>query len=102
MDLRQRALLADADVVVNPMRTDASPNSGIEAMAAGPPSVSARLGKMPYLPRGGKTASRVNPDDVETVDDILHWAWEKFRDAETEVAIDSVVQKIKETGFAHA
>lgn len=57
------ALYASADVCINPSLTDNSPNSVLEAMAAGVPVVSTNVGGIGYLAQDGVTASLVPPAD---------------------------------------
>ncbi len=57
------ALLAAADVFVLPSRSEAFPNSAIEAMAAGLPLVASRAGGLLDLVDDGRTGLLVPPDD---------------------------------------
>jgi len=57
------ALLADADVFVLPSRSEAFPNSAIEAMAAGLPVIASRVGGLVDLVDQGRTGLLVEPDD---------------------------------------
>jgi glycosyltransferase involved in cell wall biosynthesis len=57
------ALLALADAFVLPSRSEAFPNSAIEAMAAGLPVIASRVGGLLDLVDDGRTGLLVRPDD---------------------------------------
>ncbi len=50
------ALYQSADVVLNPVRADNTPNSVLEALACGVPVVSTNVGGVPYLVKDRETA----------------------------------------------
>jgi glycosyltransferase involved in cell wall biosynthesis len=56
------ALYQSADVVMNPVRADNTPNSVLEALACGVPVVSTRVGGVPYLVQPGVSAVLVEPE----------------------------------------
>jgi glycosyltransferase involved in cell wall biosynthesis len=66
-----RAKLAEADVFVLPSRGDNAPISILEAMAAGLPVVSTRVGGIPELVTDGETGLLVAPDDPEGLADAI-------------------------------
>jgi glycosyltransferase involved in cell wall biosynthesis len=57
------ALFADADLFVLPSRSEAFPNSVVEAMAAGLPVVATTVGGLPELVEPDRTGLLVPPDD---------------------------------------
>jgi len=57
------ALLAQADAFVLPSRSEAFPNSAIEAMAAGLPVIASAVGGLIDLVEDGQTGVLVRPDD---------------------------------------
>jgi glycosyltransferase involved in cell wall biosynthesis len=61
------ALLAGADLFVLPSRTEAFPNSAIEAMAAGLPVVCSAVGGLLDLVTPGRTGLLVDPSDPEAL-----------------------------------
>jgi glycosyltransferase involved in cell wall biosynthesis len=64
-DVEER--LADADLFVLASRTEALPNSVMEAMAAGLPVVACRIGGIPELVDDGATGLLVPPDDSDAL-----------------------------------
>lgn len=58
------ALYRSARVSLNPSTVDNMPNSVLEALAAGVPVVSTRVGGVPYIVEHGKTALLVEPGAV--------------------------------------
>ena len=58
------ALYRSAQVSLNPSRVDNMPNSVLEALAAGVPVVSTRVGGVPYMVEHEKTALLVEPGVV--------------------------------------
>lgn len=58
------ALLAGADIFVLPSRSEAFPNSAIEAMAAGLPVIACAVGGLRDLIQPGRTGVLVPPDDA--------------------------------------
>lgn len=61
------ALYQDADVVLNPVRADNTPNSVLEALACGVPVVSTNVGGVSYLVEHGQTAWLVEPDSPQAI-----------------------------------
>jgi len=65
------AVLSASDVFVLASRTEASPNSVLEAMAAGLPIVATRVGGIPELVESGATGLLVEPDRPEALASAL-------------------------------
>ncbi len=65
------ALLQDADVFVLPSRSEAFPNSIMEAMAAGVPVVASDVGGIPELVRDQVTGRLVPPGNVDALSNAL-------------------------------
>ena len=65
------ALYRRARVALNPSRVDNMPNSVLEALAAGVPVVSTRVGGVPYIVEHGKTALLVEAGAVEQMADAI-------------------------------
>jgi glycosyltransferase involved in cell wall biosynthesis len=63
--------LANADLFVLPSRTEALPNSVMEAMAAGLPIVACRIGGIPELVEDGVTGLLVPPDDPDALGEAM-------------------------------
>lgn len=66
------AELREADVFVLPSRSEAFPNSVLEAMAAGLPVVASAVGGLLDLVEHGRTGLLVPPADPEALADALH------------------------------
>jgi L-malate glycosyltransferase len=68
-----RAEMADlyrrATLMLNPSRTDNTPNSVLEAWACAVPVVSTRVGGVPYLVDDGRTGILVPPQDPQALAD---------------------------------
>lgn len=60
-----------AGVALNPSRVDNMPNSVLEALAAGVPVVSTRVGGVPYIVEHEKTALLVDPGMPEQMADAI-------------------------------
>lgn len=58
------ALIASADIALNPSLVDNTPNSVLEAMASGVPVVSTNVGGVPYIVKDGSTALLVDAGDA--------------------------------------
>jgi glycosyltransferase involved in cell wall biosynthesis len=61
------AILASSDMFVLPSRSEACPNSVLEAMAAGLPTIACRVGGLPELIEHGETGILVDPDAPEAL-----------------------------------
>jgi glycosyltransferase involved in cell wall biosynthesis len=64
-------LFAGCDVFVLPTRGEVLPLAGMEALAAGLPLVTTRVGGMPELVRDGETGRLVDVDDAARLGDAL-------------------------------
>lgn len=65
------ALYRDARVALNPSRVDNMPNSVLEALAAGVPVVSTRVGGVPYIVEHDKTALLVEAGAVAAMAEAI-------------------------------
>lgn len=63
------ALYRDADLSLNPSRVDNMPNSVLEALASGVPTVTTDVGGIPYIVEHDKTALLVPADDPPAMAD---------------------------------
>lgn len=70
------ALLAAADIFVLPSRSEAFPNSAIEAMAAGLPVVASAVGGLLDLIETGRTGILVPPSDPEPLARAIRFLYE--------------------------
>lgn len=61
------ALYRDADLTLNPSRVDNMPNSVLEALASGVPTVTTDVGGIPYIVEHDVTALMVPPDDPQAM-----------------------------------
>ena len=60
-------LFQSADLVLNPVRADNSPNSVLEALACGVPVVSTNVGGIPFLVEHDRSAVLVEPESAEAL-----------------------------------
>jgi glycosyltransferase involved in cell wall biosynthesis len=77
-------LLSEADAFVLPSRSEALPNSVIEAMAAGLPVIASDVGGLPDLIDGGRTGLLVEPGSPEALAAALR---ELFTDSKKAAAL---------------
>ena len=61
------ALYQSADLVLNPVRVDNTPNSVLEALACGVPVVSTNVGGLPYLVEHERTAWLAEPESPRSL-----------------------------------
>lgn len=61
------ALYQSADIVLNPVRVDNTPNSVLEALACGIPVVSTDVGGIPYLVQHERSALLAEPESAEAL-----------------------------------
>jgi glycosyltransferase involved in cell wall biosynthesis len=67
------AVLEGADAVVLTSRSEGSPRSVVEAMAAGRPVLASRVGGLPELITPGETGLLVDAEDVDGIARMLVW-----------------------------
>lgn len=65
------ALYRSADLVLNPVRADNTPNSVLEALASGVPVVSTNVGGIPFLVEHENTAILVEPESPSALCDAM-------------------------------
>jgi len=91
-------LLAESDLFVLPSRSEAFPNSVLEAMAAGLPIVATRAGGITELIEHQRTGVLVPPDDVRALAfailDLVQW-----RDHATELG--RAARRVVETRYSY-
>jgi glycosyltransferase involved in cell wall biosynthesis len=98
-------LYRSADLVLNPVRADNTPNSVLEALACGVPVVSTRVGGVPYLLADGESAVLVPPESPEALvqgvlrvldDEVLR---RRLVERGTALARDCAWPKVRERWF---
>lgn len=62
-------LYQGADIVLNPVRADNTPNSVLEALACGVPVISTDVGGVPFLVENDRTAVLARPESPESLAD---------------------------------
>jgi glycosyltransferase involved in cell wall biosynthesis len=65
--VQMAALYRSADIVLNPVRVDNTPNSVLEALACGVPVVSTNVGGIPYLVQHERSALLTEPESPEAL-----------------------------------